>query len=96
MQTKAFDYSVFNGGKKIFPFKIRAGLVIGKIHTLSGACLMNGAALAETFFGKEKTGTIFFGFKGVFSIKELPADLSVGKMEISGNPVDIFCCDIEG
>jgi hypothetical protein len=41
-----FDYC-----EEIFAFKIGAGLVVGEIHTLSGARTMDGATIAESPIG---------------------------------------------
>jgi hypothetical protein len=63
---------------------------IRKVLALLGPGFMDCTAFAHAIVGKQDTGTVLSGFKGVFIFKKTLSRLTVSDTEIAGNAVDIF------
>lgn len=59
------------------------------------SCHMNGAAFTECVVLQKNTRAVVFGFKSVFTLNIVFADLAVGDVKMTGNSVDVFGSNVK-
>jgi hypothetical protein len=75
--------------EKIFPLQVRARFAVRESAALVRTCFMDRTPLDQPVSGLKNTGAVFPNLKGIFVLQVSRANLAIGYLKMTGQPVDI-------